>query len=52
MCNSGHEEDEFHFAIICCKLNEIRYKMFNDIALVDYAFMHLSLFDKFLYNIL
>ena len=49
VCNSGHVEDEFHFVIICCKLNEIRYKMFNDITLVDHAFMHLSLFDKFLY---
>ena len=46
VCNSRHVEDR---SIICCKLNEIRYIMFNDIALVNYAFMHLSLFDEFLY---
>ena len=50
VCNSGHVEDEFHF-VICCKLNEVRYKLFNDITLVDHAFMHLSLYDKFLYII-
>lgn len=49
VCNSGQIEDEFHFVITCCKLNEVRHKMFNDITIVDNAFMHLSLFDKFLY---
>lgn len=42
VCNSGDVEDEFHFVMICCKLNHIRHKMLTDITLVDHTFQFIS----------
>ena len=46
MCNSG-VEDEFHFTIICSKLQSCREEFFKDICHVVPSFNNMSNFDKF-----
>ena len=46
LCNSG-VEDEFHFTIICSKLQSCREEFFKDICEVVPSFINMSDFDKF-----
>ena len=46
LCNSG-VEDEFHFTIICSKLQSFREEFFKDICDVVPSFITMSDFDKF-----
>ena len=46
LCNSG-VEDEFHFTIICSKLQSCREEFFKDICDVVPSFINMSDFDQF-----
>ena len=46
LCNSG-VEDEFHFTIICSKLQSCREEFFKDICDVVPSFINMFDFDKF-----
>ena len=45
--NSYKLEDEFHFTIICSKLQSCREEFFKDICDVVPSFINMSDFDKF-----
>ena len=48
-CNSNSIEDEFHFVMVCNKLEHERNKLLYHITQTDPSFMHLHPFNKFLY---
>ena len=49
LCNNGKVETEFHFVMECNKLQNLRNELFFIITKSDPSFMHLDIFDKFLY---
>ena len=49
VCNSDLVEDEFHFIMVCNKLELERNKLLYYITQKDLSFMHLNPFNKFLY---
>ncbi len=51
VCNSDFVENEFHFVMVCNKLEHERIKLLCYITQKDLSFMHLNTFNKFLYII-
>ena len=49
LCNNGKVETEFHFVMECNKLQNLRNELLFLITKSHPSFMHLDIFDKFLY---